>query len=200
MSAGRRPVDLLREKWNKAAGRLEKICGFRENQFSQFLSTNMQKKIKICFDKVVSIDVSLFWMQYSVYFQDSQASGKSISSKSGRRRPAVGRPTWPNDRHKNLLFVAGNCRNYESWCFKKRKYHVLKLCQSRFFIFYIFFDKNGENWFRAVELLRRDFGCWSADGRPTSKIPSQNFDGTKPVFSVFIKKYVKNEKSGLTKF
>ena len=63
------------------------------NQFSQFLSTNMQKKIKICFDKVVSNDVSLFWMQYSVYFQDSQASEKSISSKSGRRRPAVGRPT-----------------------------------------------------------------------------------------------------------
>ena len=51
------------------------------------------------------------------------------------RRPAVGRPTWPNDRYKNLLFGAGNCWNYELWCFKKRKYYVLKLYQTRFFIF-----------------------------------------------------------------
>ena len=66
-----------------SAGRLEKICDFRETNFLSFYQL-ICKKIKICFDKVVSNDVSLFWMQYSVYFQDSQASEKSISSKSGR--------------------------------------------------------------------------------------------------------------------
>ena len=74
---------------------------------------------------------------------------------------------------------------------KKRKYHVLKLYQTRFFIFYIFFDKIGENRFRAIELLKRDFGCRPAVGRPTSKIPFQKFDGAKSILSNFIK-YVTN--------
>ena len=39
-----------------------------------------------------------------------------------------------------------------------------------------------------------------ANGRPPSKIPFQKFDPAKPIFSVFIKKYVKNAKSGPTKF
>ena len=122
-----------------------------------------------------------------------------------RQNPVEGgRPTWPNDRHKNFLFVAGNCWNYELWCFKKRKYHVLKLCQTRFCIFYIFFDKNWENWFRGIEFLKRDFRrrpavgrppCFvknemrrPADSRPTSKIPSKIFFDKKIIFAKKIAK------------
>ena len=67
-----------------------------------------------------------------------------------------------------------------------------------------------KNYFFIEKNLKRNFGCRPAGrfisfftkhvGRPTSKIPFQKFDGAKSVFSNFIKKYVKNEKSGLIKF
>ena len=120
-----------------------------------------------------------------------------------RQNPVEGgRPTWPNDRHKNLLFVAGNCWNYELWCFKKRKYHVLKLCQTRFCIFYIFFDRNWENWFRGIEIQNGifDVGRLSAGRRPAALLrekwnkaagrrpaaSKKSVVFAKPIFSVFI--------------
>ena len=57
-----------------------------------------------------------------------------------------------------------------------------------------------KNYFFIEKHLKRDFGCRPAVGRPTSKITFQKLDGAKSIFSNFIKKYVKNEKSGLIKF